>query len=67
MDFGGFTLLEWLAMIEQLIGHNGGGDMYVYMQVTRGTEFGRNHGFPADVSPTICAMRPTSTRWTSST
>ncbi len=47
---------EWLAILEQLIARNGGTDMYVYVQVTRGMEYGRNHAFPADVRPTVFAM-----------
>lgn len=47
---------EWLALVEQLIARNGGGDMYVYVQVSRGMEYGRNHAFPAVVKPTVFAM-----------
>ncbi|HEX2493603.1 MAG TPA: D-amino acid aminotransferase [Steroidobacter sp.] len=47
---------QWLAILEELIRRNGGADMYVYVQVTRGIEFGRNHAFPACTSPTIFAM-----------
>ena len=34
---------EWRAILGTLIERNGGGDQYVYWQVTRGAEFGRNH------------------------
>ncbi|HEY6645199.1 D-amino acid aminotransferase [Povalibacter sp.] len=47
---------EWLALLEALIERNGGGTMYVYVQVTRGMEFGRNHTFPAQVRPTVFAL-----------
>ncbi len=47
---------EWLTMLEQLIERNGGEDMYVYVQVTRGVEYGRNHTFPAEAKPTVFAM-----------
>lgn len=47
---------EWLALVEQLIARNSGGDMYVYVQVSRGMEYGRNHAFPAVVKPTVFAM-----------
>jgi len=30
--------------------------MYLYVQVTRGMEFGRNHAFPAVTTPTVFAM-----------
>lgn len=47
---------EWLGMLESLIARNGGGDMYVYVQVTRGMEFGRNHAFPSVIKPSVFAM-----------
>ncbi len=47
---------EWRGILEQLIAGNGGGDMYLYLQVTRGVEYGRNHPFPAVVKPTVFAM-----------
>ena len=34
---------EWRAILGTLIERNGGGDQYVYWQVTRGAEYGRNH------------------------
>lgn len=47
----------WLAIVEQLIARNGGGDVYVYVQVSRGAEYGRNHAFPVPaVKPTVFAM-----------
>lgn len=47
---------QWLGILEPLIARNGGGDMYVYVQVTRGMEFGRNHAFPSVVKPSVFAM-----------
>jgi D-alanine transaminase len=47
---------QWLALLEDLIERNGGADMYVYVQVTRGVEYGRNHIFPARVVPSVFAM-----------
>jgi D-alanine transaminase len=48
---------EWLSLLQQLISRNGSDDMYVYVQVTRGMEFGRNHPFPVPESkPTVFAM-----------
>jgi D-alanine transaminase len=48
---------EWFALLTQLIGRNGANaDMYLYVQVTRGAEYGRNHTFPANVKPTVFAM-----------
>jgi D-alanine transaminase len=48
---------EWFALLTELIGRNGANaDMYLYVQVTRGAEYGRNHTFPANVKPTVFAM-----------
>ena len=47
---------EWLVLLEQLIVRNGGRDMYLDVPVTRGTEFGRSHEFPANVRPTVFAL-----------
>jgi D-alanine transaminase len=51
-----YTHEQWLDILEQLIARNGGGDMYLYLQVTRGMEYGRNHAFPAVVKPNVFAM-----------
>lgn len=51
------TREEWFALLTELIGRNGANaDMYLYVQVTRGMEYGRNHTFPANVKPTVFAM-----------
>ena len=50
------THAQWLQILDDLIARNGGGDMYVYVQVTRGQEYGRNHAFPAHVVPGVFAM-----------
>ena len=45
----------------ELIGANGGGDLYVYLQVSRGAEYGRNHAPLPDIEPTVfgfCAPLP---------
>ena len=47
---------QWLRIMEELIARNGGGDMYIYAQVSRGMEFGRNHSFPAVVKPSVFVM-----------
>ena len=47
---------EWRDILEQLIARNGGNHCYVYLQVSRGMEYGRNHAFPAVVKPTVFAM-----------
>ena len=47
---------EWAGILRSLVEANGGGDMYVYVQVSRGAEFGRNHAIPKDLQPTIFAF-----------
>lgn len=50
------THAQWLQILEDLIERNGSGEMYVYVQVTRGMEYGRNHAFPEHVVPGVFAM-----------
>jgi D-alanine transaminase len=50
------THAQWLALLNGLIQRNGGADMYLYVQVTRGAEYGRNHAFPVESTPTVFAM-----------
>jgi D-alanine transaminase len=47
------TDAEWAQIVQELASANGGGDLYVYLQVSRGMEFGRNHAPLPDVEPTI--------------
>jgi D-alanine transaminase len=47
---------QWQQIIESLIHANGGGDLYVYLQISRGAEFGRNHAPLPDVEPTVFAF-----------
>jgi D-alanine transaminase len=46
---------EWARLCGELIARNGAGDAYLYLQVTRGTEFGRNHAWPDRLEPTLFA------------
>ncbi len=46
----------WRGLIGTLIAANGGGDLYVYLQVSRGAEFGRNHAPLPDLEPTVFAF-----------
>jgi D-alanine transaminase len=46
---------EWAAICLQLVEQTGGRDSYVYIQVTRGTELGRNHAWPEGLAPTLFA------------
>ncbi len=47
--------LEWSELCRELVERNGGGDQYLYLQVTRGAESGRNHAWPDGLKPTIFA------------
>ncbi len=46
---------EWRDLLSELVSRNGGGDLTVYVQVTRGVG-PRDHAFPAAPSPTVFAM-----------
>jgi len=47
---------HWQTVIEGLIRKNNGGDLAVYIQVTRGADSGRDHMFPDQVTPTVFGM-----------
>jgi D-alanine transaminase len=47
---------EWCGIFETLIARNGGGDQYIYWQVTRGAERGRNHAPLPDIPRTVFAF-----------
>lgn len=47
---------EWRALVAELTARNGGGDLAIYIQVTRGADAGRDHTFPEGVAPTVFAM-----------
>ena len=46
---------EWAAICTQLLAQAAGRDAYLYIQVTRGAEAGRNHAWPDDLTPTLFA------------
>ena len=46
---------RWHTLLQQLIDRNGGGDQYVYLQLSRGAEHGRNHAPLPDIAPTVFA------------
>jgi D-alanine transaminase len=50
------TREAWRVLLGTLIEKNGGGDIYVYWQVTRGAENGRNHAPLPDIPRTIFAF-----------
>ena len=43
----------WRRICGGLVHRNGGGDLSLYLQVSRGAEFGRNHVPPAGLTPTV--------------
>lgn len=47
---------QWCDLFATLIARNGGGDQYVYWQVTRGAERGRNHAPLPSVPRTVFAF-----------
>lgn len=57
---------EWAAICTQLVAQAGGQESHIYIQVTRGAEFGRNHAWPEGLTPTLfayaTAMEPTPAR-----
>jgi D-alanine transaminase len=50
------TKAEWRSLIEELATRNGGDNIAIYIQVSRGADSGRDHVFPDNVSPTVFAM-----------
>lgn len=44
----------WLSHMKELVSRNGGGNQSLYLQITRGAEFGRDHRFPPpETRPTV--------------
>ncbi len=50
------TRAEWRALLGALIERNGGGDIYIYWQVTRGAQNGRSHAPLPDIPRTVFAF-----------
>ena len=46
---------DWAHVCQELISRNTAYDGYLYIQVTRGAEFGRNHAWPEGLKPTLFA------------
>jgi D-alanine transaminase len=44
---------QWLSMLRELVADNGGGDQYLYLHLSRGAEFGRNHAPLPQIPPTV--------------
>jgi D-alanine transaminase len=47
---------RWGEILQTLVEKNGGGDLTIYLQVTRGVAPTRDHAFPAETYPTVFAM-----------
>jgi len=50
------TRAEWRAILGTLIERNGGGDCYIYWQVTRGAQLGRTHAPLPQIPRTVFAF-----------
>jgi D-alanine transaminase len=46
---------DWAQLCQELVARNSARDAYLYLQVTRGAELGRNHAWPEDLKPTLFA------------
>jgi D-alanine transaminase len=46
---------DWAHLCQELISRNSAVDGHLYMQVSRGAEFGRNHAWPEGLTPTVFA------------
>lgn len=46
---------DWAHVCQELISRNCALDGHLYMQVSRGAEFGRNHAWPEGMKPTVFA------------
>jgi D-alanine transaminase len=49
------THAAWADICGQLVSRNRAEEAYLYMQVTRGAEYGRNHAWPEGLKPTLFA------------
>jgi len=47
---------QWETLLQTLLERSGGGDLSIYLQVTRGVAATRDHGFPPAATPTVFAM-----------
>jgi D-alanine transaminase len=47
---------EWRAVCEELMARNGGGNLGIYLHVSRGADTRRFHAYPEGVAPTIYAF-----------
>jgi D-alanine transaminase len=47
---------RWFELCDSIAERNGGGDLGIYLQVTRGADTTRFHAYPEGVAPTVFAM-----------
>jgi D-alanine transaminase len=47
---------EWRDIAKQLISYNGGGDLGIYLHISRGADTRRNHAYPEGITPTVYAF-----------
>jgi D-alanine transaminase len=52
---GGLTTAEWETLLQELVTRNSGGNLSVYLQITRGAPELRDHN-PLPAAPTVFAM-----------
>ena len=50
------TTAQWGSMLLELVAANGGGDQYVYLQLSRGADIQRNHAPLPQIPPTVFAF-----------
>lgn len=51
-----YSSADWTALLENLVARNGGGDISVYLQVTRGAMAQRAHTLPNNPEPGVVAF-----------
>lgn len=51
-----FPQVDWLTVFKELVKQNGGGDMQIYLQISRGVQIIRKHDIPAQIDPSIFAF-----------
>ncbi|WP_261843870.1 aminotransferase class IV [Aliamphritea ceti] len=49
------TDIDWQLLLDNLVTANGGGNLSVYLQVSRGASEERSHQYDADLTPTVFA------------
>ena len=47
---------EWREIARQLIADNGGGDLGIYLHISRGADTKRHHAYPEGITPTVYAF-----------